>query len=272
LVVSETSLYFIGMGLSGLKTCSLEAIEILEMVDEIFIENYTNFICEKTPHAFDQLRTKFSYLKREDLEEGDEQLLDRIRGRTIAIMIPGDPFIATLHNSFRTAAIKRGYSCHVIHNTSIISAAASISGLSSYSFGRTVTCPFPENASEVPYKIIHKNKSINAHTLVLLDINLLENKFLSVKDAIEILLNLEMEKSMNIFTENSRIVGLARIGYDEAYIAYGSPYDVGDKYNWEKIGPPQALIVCADSLFFAEEEALETLSANYTSDKDDQRI
>jgi len=271
LAVSETCLYFIGMGLSGFNTCSLEAIELLKKVDEIFIENYTNFISEKLPHAFKQLRAKFSYLKREDLEEKDEQFLDKIQGKTIAIMIPGDPFIATLHNSFRIAAIKRGYFCHVIHNTSIISAAASISGLSSYSFGRTVTCPFPENASKVPYETIQKNKSINAHTLVLLDINLVMNKFLTVKEAIGILLNLELEKSMNIFTSNSRIVGLAHLGYDEALVAYGTPYDVSDMYNWEKIGPPQALIVCADSLFFAEEEALTALTTNFTSSKNDQR-
>lgn len=271
MAVSETCLYFIGMGLSGFKTCSLEAIEILDNVDVIFIENYTNFISEKIPHAFKQLQTKFSYLKREDLEEEDERFLNRIQGKTIAIMIPGDPFIATLHNSFRIAAIKRGYICHVIHNTSIISAAASISGLSSYSFGRTVTCPFPENASEVPYKIIQKNKSINAHTLILLDINLLENKFLSVKEAIKILLNLEMEKSMNIFTSNSRIVGLARLGYNEAHVAHGTPHSVGDKYNWEKIGPPQAIIVCADSLYFAEEEALKAFTTNYTSAENNHR-
>jgi diphthine synthase len=267
LTENETCLYFIGMGLSGFKTCSLEAIEILDRVDEIFIESYTNFINEKIPQTFKQFSFKFSYLKREDLEEKDELFLDGVHGRTVAILIPGDPFIATLHNSFRIAAIKRGYKCHVIHNTSIISAAASISGLSSYSFGRTVTCPFPENASEFPYHIIQRNKSINAHTLVLLDINLVKNKFLTIKEAIGILLKLETEKSLNVFTKNSRIVGLARLGYyDEIYVVNGTPHEVSDRYNWEKIGPPQALIVCAESLYFAEEEALNTLTTKYTSD------
>ncbi len=270
LVVSETCLYFIGMGLSGFKTCSLETVKILNKVDKIFIENYTNFMSEKLPHEFKQLKAKFSYLKREDLEENDVQFLDRIQGKTVAIMIPGDPFIATLHNSFRVAATKRGYSCYVIHNTSILSAAASISGLSSYSFGRTVTCSFPENASEVPYEIIQKNKSINAHTLVLLDIQLEKNKFLTVREAIDILTNLEKEKSKNIFTSESKIVGLARLGYDDIYIEYGTPFEVSDRSNWEEIGPPQALIVCADTLSFAEEEILEALSKKYPSDGEDQ--
>ncbi|MHA2113084.1 MAG: diphthine synthase [Candidatus Hodarchaeales archaeon] len=270
MVVSETCLYFIGMGLSGFQTCSLETVEILKKADEIFIENYTNFISEKIPHELKQVKTKFSYLKREDLEEEDVRFLDKIQGKTVAIMIPGDPFIATLHNSFRVAAIKRGYSCQVIHNTSIISAAASISGLSSYSFGRTVTCPFPENASEVPYEIIQKNKSINAHTLVLLDIQLEKNKFLTVREAIGILSNLEKEKSMKIFTSESKIIGLARLGYTEIYVEYGTPSEVSDRSNWEKIGPPQALIVCADTLSFAEEEILESLSNKYPSDGEDQ--
>ena len=184
----------------------------------------------------------------------------KIRGKTIAIMIPGDPFIATLHNSFRVAAIKRGYLCKVINNTSIVSAAASISGLSSYNFGRTVTCPFPENMSEAPYIIIQKNKSINAHTLVLLDINQVKNEFLTIREAIDILTRLEKEKSENAFTPESKIVGLARLGYRKAYVEYGTPAEISQRYNWEEIGPPQALIVCADSLSFAEEEVLASLS------------
>ena len=260
MTINETRIYFIGMGLSGFKTCSLETLDILEHVEEIYIERYTNFISEKIPEAVDKLRNKFFFLERKNLEEKDEEFLDSINGKTIAILIPGDPFIATLHNSFRITAIKRGYSCIVIHNTSIISAAASISGLSSYSFGRTVTCPFPENSSEVPYKIIQQNKSIDAHTLVLLDIDLVKNKFLSVLEAIKILKQLELEKGGGLFTKKSLIIGLARLGYNQAYIAYGNPDDVGSKYDWGKIGPPQALIVCSDSLTFAEEETINSLA------------
>jgi diphthamide biosynthesis methyltransferase len=76
LVVSETCLYFIGMGLSGFQTCSLETVEILKKADEIFIENYTNFISEKIPHELKQVKTKFSYLKREDLEADWNNLMN----------------------------------------------------------------------------------------------------------------------------------------------------------------------------------------------------
>ena len=271
MAVSETCLYFIGMGLSGFKTCSLEALEILKKVDEIYIENYTNFISNEIPQEFQGERHKFSYLERKDLEEKDEEFLNKIQGKSVAIMIPGDPFIATLHNSFRVAAIKRGFSCHVIHNTSIVSAAASISGLSSYSFGRTVTCPFPENASEVPYEIIRKNKSISAHTLVLLDIDLVKGNFLTIGEAIDILTELERKKSMNIFTSDSSIIGLARLGYEKIYVEYGTPSEVRIRHNWKEIGPPQAIIILADSLSFAEEEVLATLAVKPPIKGNDQQ-
>ena len=259
MVVTETILYFIGMGLSGLRSCGLNSIDIVNKAENIFIDSYTKFILEEIPRELKQIEEKISILERKDLEEEDYKLLDKIQGTSAALLIPGDPFIATTHNSLRLAATKRGYQCKIIFNTSIISAAASISGLSSYRFGRTVTCPFPENTSEFPYKIIERNKSINAHTLVLLDIDLSLNKFLAVDEAIQILLDLEMEKSENVFTPSSIVLGIARIGYDEEFITGGVPSEVISAHNWKDIGPPQALIVCANSLHFAEEEALSTL-------------
>jgi diphthine synthase len=246
------------MGLSGLNTCSLETLEILRKADLIFIEKYTNFIMKEIPELMKEIEHKFEVLTRKELEEGDQQLLERIRNKFSVLLIPGDPFIATTHSSLYLAAIQRGFSCKIIHNTSIISAAASVSGLSSYRFGRTVTCPFPENASEFPYEIIQRNKRIEAHTLVLLDINLLTKDFLSVTEAIDILLELEEKKQEKVFTSDSRIIGLAKIGYNTEKISFGLPKDV-KAYSWREIGPPQALIVCADYLHFAEREALQVL-------------
>ena len=247
------------MGLSGFRSCSFQALEILKRSDLIFVEGYTNFISQDIPEFLNEVRHKVKPLSRKDLEEDDYLFLEKIEGKTTAILIPGDPFIATTHNSIRIAAFQRGFKCKSIHNSSIISAAASISGLSSYSFGRTVTCPFRSNRSEFPYRIIQQNKSINAHTLVLLDIDLVANKFLSVDEAISILTNLEKEIRDDVLTDSSIGIGLAKIGYDDEYIYAGSMEKVSQSGNWRKIGPPQALIVCADTLHFTEKEALSTL-------------
>lgn len=250
------------MGLTGLKSCNLSSLETLNRADNVFIDSYTNYILDEIPSELGELAKKITILERRDMEEEDQKLLDKIHGRKAAFLVPGDPFIATTHNSLRLAAVKRGYRCRIINNTSIISAAVSVSGLSSYRFGRTVTCPFPENASEFPYKIIEKNKSIDAHTLILLDIDISENRFLAVDEAIQILLDLgekSSKKSEGGFSESSLVLGLAQLGYDEEFIAGGNPSDVITAFNWKDIGPPQALIVCSNTLEFFEEEALSVL-------------
>jgi diphthine synthase len=255
---TETELIFIGMGLLGFKSCSLEAIDLLGKVENVFIETYTNYILDEIPPLLKEVEQKITVVNRSNLEENDQKFLDSIIGKIVAILIPGDPFIATTHTSLRLAAIKRGFRCRVIHNTSIVSAAASISGLSSYRFGRTVTCPFPSNVSAFPYKIIKWNKKIEAHTLVLLDLEQTTRKFLTVDEAISILLDLEDKKRETVFQKASLVIGLAKIGYKEQFIIAGDAESV-KAYPWQKIGPPQALIVCAESLHFTEKEALETL-------------
>lgn len=254
----ETEIYFIGIGLSGLRGCTIETLDILKKMDEIFIENYTNFISEEIPSFLKHIQPKITILNREDLEDNDQLLLERIKGKSVAILVPGDPFIATTHNSLRIAAIKHGFKCQIIHNSSILSAAASVSGLSSYRFGRTVTCPFPHNASEFPYEIIKHNEQINAHTLVLLDIETSSGKFLSVDEAISILLGLEEKKQEMVFTKASLVIGLAQIGTEKEFIFPGIA-DKVKKVAWRDIGPPQALVVCSEPLHFTEEEALKIL-------------
>ncbi|MHA2227323.1 MAG: diphthine synthase [Candidatus Hodarchaeales archaeon] len=255
---AETRLFFIGMGLLGLKSCSLESLGILQNVDVIFLEKYTNYILEEIPQLLKPILSKIVMINREDMEDNDNSFLDGIKGKSAAILIPGDPFIATTHNSLRMLAVEKGYRYQTIHNTSIVSAAASASGLSSYRFGKTVTFPFPNNPSNVPYEVIKHNKGINAHTLVLLDINPPSGAFLSVDEAIILLLKFEEKNLAKIFSENVFVVGLARIGYKNELISAGFPSEV-KTLSWQRIGPPQALIVCADSLHFAEEEALKVL-------------
>ncbi|MFX0051940.1 MAG: diphthine synthase [Candidatus Hermodarchaeota archaeon] len=255
---TETELIFIGMGLLGFKSCSLEALAVLNRVEMIFIETYTNFILEDVPPQFNKVKERIIVVDRGDLEENDHKFLDKISGKVVAILVPGDPFIATTHNSLRLAAIKRGFRCKIIHNASILSSAASISGLSSYRFGRTVTCPFPENKSDFPYKVIKWNKQIEAHTLVLLDLDQSKERFLTVDEAISILSDLERKKQKKVFQKKNLVIGLAKIGYKETFVVVGDCNRVSD-FPWRKIGPPQALIVCADPLHITEKEALETL-------------
>ncbi|UCE13592.1 MAG: diphthine synthase [Candidatus Heimdallarchaeota archaeon] len=255
---TETTIFFIGMGLSGLNSCSLETLKVIREVDEVFLERYTNFLPDDIPSSLQQIKSKLTIVDRKDIEENDHIFLENIVGKKSAILISGDPFIATTHNSLRLAAIQRGFKCRIIHNTSIISAAISVSGLSSYRFGRTVTCPFSHNPSEFPYDVIKYNNQFRAHTLVLLDIDLITGEFLAINEAISILLKLEGKKKEKVFTNTSLVLGLAQIGNEKEFISAGVAEKIR-KIDWENIGPPQAMIVCSDFLHFTEEEALQTL-------------
>ncbi len=247
------------MGLNGFNSCTLQALEVLKNVDFIFVESYTNFFSQEKPEVWKQIPAKIIPITRKDIEDEEDTFLEKIKGKSAAILISGDPFVATTHNSIRIAAMKRDYNCKLIHNSSVISAAASVSGLSSYSFGRTVTCPFRTNKSEFPYRIIQQNKTIDAHTLVLLDIDILENKFLSIDEAISILFDLETEIQENVINDFNIGIGLAKLGYQDEFTKAGSLEDVANSTSWLNIGPPQALIICADKLHFAEVEALAVL-------------
>jgi len=85
-------------------------------------------------------------LRRSDLEGGEEAILRRAERGTVAILVPGDPFVATTHVAVRLEAIKRGIRTKVIHAPSIVSAVCGATGLQSYKFGRSVTVVYPEPA------------------------------------------------------------------------------------------------------------------------------
>ena len=132
----------------------------------------------------------------------------------VVFLVPGDPFIATTHVTLRVDAEKQGIKTRIIHGTSIISAIVSLSGLHNYKFGKTVTIPFPENFSETPYNVIAQNKNFGLHTLCLLDLKANEKQFLSINQAITMLLEIEKKKKQGILNPDTPAVGIARAGSD----------------------------------------------------------
>jgi len=172
-------------------------------------------------------------------------------GKTV-FLVPGDPFIATTHITLRIEAKKQRIKTRIVHGISIISAIISLSGLHNYKFGKTVTVPFPENFSETPYNVIAQNKSTQLHTLCLLDLKATSNEYLSINQAIKMLLEIEQRKKMNIITPDTVAVGIARAGnispkLKADYVQNLSDFDFGE--------PPFSLIIPGE-LHFMEIEAL----------------
>ena len=158
---------------------------------------------------------------------------------------------ATTHSQLILDSAKVGVESKIIHGVSIVSAAAGLSGLQVYKFGKTVSIPFED--LESPYNIIEENQSIGAHTLCLLDIR--DGKFMTVNEAIRKLLKIEKTRGENVFMKDSLAVGIARAGSPKPVVKAGTAEELLKK----NFGEPLQVLIIPGKLHFAEEEALELL-------------
>jgi diphthine synthase len=247
-------LVFVGLGLHDEKGISLKGIEETKTADHAFIELYTSLLPRFSTKRFEAMVNKqVRIVTRRDLEEENGTLILNAaeKGKTV-FLIPGDPFIATTHVSLRIEAEKRGVKTRIVHGASVISAIIGLSGLHNYKFGKTVTVPFPENFSETPYNVITQNKKGGLHTLCLLDLKVDEKRFLSINEALTLLLEIEQRRKECIVTLSTVAVGVARAGSNAPtlkadFIKELLKVDFGN--------PPQSLIFPGD-LHFMETEAL----------------
>ncbi len=243
------------MGLHDEFDLSLRALEILKNSDEVFLESYTNFL-NVSPEKLKKITGKKAIiLNRSDVEEHPEKnVLKNSKTKNVSLLVSGDPMVATTHLDLVLRAKKSGIPVKIIHSSSISSAIAE-TGLQLYKFGRTTSLVFPERSyfPKTPYDVLKENKKSGLHTLLLLDVKSDQKKFMSVSEAIEVLLKIEEEKKEKIFTKKTRCVGVARLGSDGQIIKYGSAEEL-QKTNFGK--PPHVLVV-PGKMHFMEEEALE---------------
>jgi diphthine synthase len=241
-------LVFVGLGLNDEKGISVKGLEEVKNADSVFMELYTSLMPDFSLQRFEDLcGKKVQLVSRTNLEEENGAVILEAaeKGKTL-FLVPGDPFIATTHVTLRVDAENRGIKTRIIHGTSIISAIVSLSGLHNYKFGKTVTVPFPENFSETPYNVIAQNKKLGLHTLCLLDLKATEKQFLSINQAITMLLDAEKRKNQGAITLGTAAVGIARAGSDNPtlkadFLKDLAAYDFGE--------PPYSLIFPGDMHF-----------------------
>lgn len=247
-------LVFVGLGLHDEKGISLQGIEETKTADQAFMELYTSILpCFSTQRFEAIVNKQVHVVSRRDLEEENGAVILNAAEKGKAVfLIPGDPFIATTHVALRIEAEKRGVKTRIVHGASVMSAIIGVSGLHNYKFGKTVTIPFPENSSETPYNVIAQNKNLGLHTLCLLDIKADEKRFLSINEALTLLLETEQKREEGVITQDTVAVGVARAGSNAPTLKADFIKDLV-KCNFGD--PPQSLIFPGD-LHFMEAEAL----------------
>ena len=175
-------LYLIGTGIHDYRDLSINGMDILKKMDSIFFESYTSSQDINLKKLEKEIGKKIEILNREDVENSN--ILFQ-KNKNIALLVVGDPLSATTHNQIIIDAKKKRIKTKVIHSSSIFSAIGE-TGLHLYKFGKTISIPFVREdfVPKSPCELIEQNRSINAHTLVLLDIGM------KSKQAIDYLLSI----------------------------------------------------------------------------------
>jgi diphthine synthase len=246
---------FIGLGLNDEKGISLHGLQEVKAADSVFIELYTSLMPNFSVKGFEAISGKpLHLLSRKELEEENgETLLETARKGKVALLVPGDPLIATTHIALRLQAEKLRIKTSIVHGASVLSAVMSVSGLHNYKFGKSVTIPFSDGIlSETPYNVIEQNKKLGLHTLCLLDIRAEEKRYLSIHESLCTLLKIEEKRKKKIVTMNTLAIGIARVESENQIVKA----DFIRKLLSYDFGEPPFSIIFPGELHFMEAEAL----------------
>jgi len=244
-------LSFIGLGLYDERSITLRGRDALESPDAAFAEWYTSRLAGtslerlETVHGID-----VEVRDRAGVEQHPEPILDAAEDGHAAFLTAGDTMISTTHVDLRLRAHDRGIDTRVIHGTTAQTAASSLTGLQNYRFGKATTLPFPETHGGVPDSVIdtvEANRDRDLHTLVYLDIDGENERFLTGDRAADQLAN-PLEDPLGV------VVGQA--GSDDPTVRA----DRLSALAGESFGPPLHLLVLPANRHPLERDALVELA------------
>ncbi|MEM1577627.1 MAG: diphthine synthase [Candidatus Pacearchaeota archaeon] len=247
-------LYLIGTGLD-INDLNIKAIKALKKCQEIYLDIYTTKIpfslkkYEKFLSFLLKKKIKIKKAEREFLEEKSKEFLEKAKINNIALLVYGDPLIATTHISLIKEAKELEIKTKIIHNISVINAITN-TGLSIYKFGKIATMPsWQENYKPKSfYDIIKYNLSINAHTILLIDTDLDFSK------AINQLISVDKEKIIK------EIYICSCLGTKEEKIIKENIYKIKENIKKLKIKKPFCFIIPAELNFYENDKEILELA------------
>ena len=160
--------------------------------------------------------------------------------------------ISTTHVDLRLRAHERGIDTRVIHGTTAAAAAASLTGLQNYRFGKATTLPFPYGSMRIPESVtetIDANRERELHTLVFLDIKAERerDRFMTADVA---------AGQLAEAYEDRHAVAVCRAGSPDPVVAADRLSALADR----AFGDPLHLLVIPGELHHVEGEALAELA------------
>lgn len=247
-------LTFIGLGLSDEKDISVKGLEAARSADIVYLETHTSRLTGTTRAAMERFYGRpVIPVTREELEVRPEELLARAKAGEVALLCGGDPMVSTTHADLRLRAKAAGVETRVIHGASIGSAVCGETGLQNYRFGKSTSLPFPSGSwfPVTPLETILGNLALGMHTLLFLDIQ--EGRLMTIPEGIALLGEMAARTGR---PAPGFLVGIARAGSPDAFVAAGSPGWLGGL----DFGPPLHILVVPAALHPVEQEYLEAFA------------
>lgn len=261
-------LYLIGLGLYSEKDISVRGLELVKDSDYIYMEYYTSILGVSKEALESFYGKKIILADREMIEsEFEKEIMEKASQSKVALLVVGDPFSATTHVDLYSRCIQSNIKVEILNNASIINSCG-VTGQSLYRFGEIISIPyFTKNWKPYSfYEKIKKNIDMDLHTLLLLDIkvkevseeNLAKGKmiyepprFMTVNQALAQIKESEENLKLQILKEDTRFIGLARVGAPDQKIVSGTLKELID---FDFGGPLHSLILVAKTIHSIELE------------------
>ncbi len=254
----DDRLVFVGMGLHDEEGITLRGLRELELAELVFAEEYTSSLSKGSIERLAKRIGKgIELLGRTEVEAGT-RILEACASKKVVLLTAGDPMVATTHVDLRLRAERAHVRTTIVHGVSILASVPGELGLQHYKFGRTTSLPFPREgySPTSPYDVIAENLSRGLHTLVLLDIDQENDRYMTANEGMHLLLDMERRVGKGILSKETLACIVARAGSPDCTVAAGK---LGDIMN-RSFGPPLHSIVIPGKLHFMEEEALKELA------------
>lgn len=167
-------LFVVGLGLGDEKDITVKGLECVKSCKYLYLEYYTSVLGVNKDRLEEFYGIPITIADRDMVETESERIYQDAKVHNVGFLVVGDPLCATTHVDLILRARREGIAVEIIHNTSVMGAAASC-GLQLYQFGYTVSIPFFEENWRPSsfYDRIKYNKEGGMHTLCLLDIKVL---------------------------------------------------------------------------------------------------
>ena len=249
-------LWFVGTGVSGYGSISVEGLEVLECADTVYLEQFTSPIgAADIRRIRGRVKGEFKTAKRWMVEDGGE-ILRNAREGTVVLLSYGDPYVATTHAELRTRAAREKILTRTVHGSSAVTSVVGECGLHHYKVGRVATVMEDPGSAATPYWIIHRNLVAGSHTVLLLEYDQERDFFLDPGAALSRLLDAEGGQRRGVIGPDTFAVVASRVGSDGQRIVSGRVSRLKETGFGEG---PHAIIV-PGRLHFTETDALRALT------------